>query len=414
MNKKVVHALFCFLLLVSLVHAVIPSERAIETASQYLRQGEQASIVSRPYLVEGKQYFVVYFHPQTNPTARNLVIVIDAEDGRLIQDAGILAKVYAFDNKLSFFQEFVNEKKLSFTEIKTSVESGANAREAAQQNLDQVDATLSRVDENIAPVQTAHSQFTLLVERLAEEVDTGTETQDLFDSEYSNQALDALITRYNATLNALTAMVKSGEDYQKAVINRSNYLTQKGVDQNKFKPGLQEAFTIGIEHFPNSASLESAAAEFSSVNSQQNARQVNDSIQSYLYRKGKVDSDNAVASARPSVEEILQRKTEVVECTPIANLEKHWQNTLLAQGADKFNEAIANVTLVENEIGKITRELDRCNENSQLPAQRRDDTNIFIGIVLLLLVGYLAWRYFGKKKEQLETAPPEKKSLFNE
>ncbi len=408
------------LLLVSSVSALVPSESAIEAAHTYLHQGEEASIVNRPYLVDGRSYFVVYFHPQTNPSAKNLIIVVDADTGQLVEDETILNKVYSFDYKSSFLQTFITDKKLSFQEIKSAVESGVTSREQASDALDKVESDLSNVDENIANIQSGFSQYTLLVERLKDEVDTGVEAQNFFESEYSNQALEAFVIRYNTTLKALVSTVKAGEDYQKAIINKSNQLTQKGVDQNKFKPGLQTAFSIGMDKFSSRTSLENAFQEFSQITATQTNRQVNDSIQSYLYRKDKIDTDNQVEGVRPNVEEILTQKTTVQECIPVTNLEKMWQNTLAAQSANRFSQVQANVTLLQTELNKIKRELDKCNAQVTPAPKQSDNTNLFIGVILLLIVGYFAWKFYSKKKqgendgEVTQMQEPQKRNLFGD
>ncbi len=413
MNVKILVVLSLFALLLP-VNALIPSEGAIDAASVYLRQGEQASIVNRPFQVDGKQYFVVYFHPQTSQETKNLVVVIDAETGLLIEDEKILKKVYLFDSKLSFLQKFVSENKISFQDLKTAVESGKNKREQADNSLQNVETSLAKFDENIAQVQNSFSQFSLSMERLDEEIVDGSEMQDLFERDYSNTAFEGLITRYNSTFKTLLTTLKAGEDYQKIVINKSNELTQKGIDQNSFKPGLQTAFDIGLDRFSSRTSLENAVEEFSFLASQQLERQVNDSVQSYLYRKNSVDSDNAVEKIKPSVEDILRKIGEVQECTSTTFLEKTWQNTLKAQSANEFTFVKGNVTLVENELDKVKTALEKCSGQQATPQNQRDNTDIFIGVVLLLLVGYLVWRFMGKKKEtQIET-PSAKGSLFGQ
>ncbi len=404
MNVKslIIFSFFALSLVIPLIGAIIPSEEAIQAASGYLRQNEEASIVNRPFLVDGRQYFVVYFHPQTNAEAKNLIVVIDAETGLLVESQAVLAKVYAFDSKQAFIQNFVSEKKLSFQEVKSDLESGKTSRDQAETSLDQVETSLSRVNEDITNIQNAFSQFTLVVERLSEEIDSGLDSQDLFEKDYSNTALEALVIRYNSTLKALVTTTKAGEDYQKAVINKSNELTQKGVEQNSFKPGLQTAFSVGLDKFASRTSLENALGEFQSVNSAQTQRSINDSIQSYLYRKQKVDSDNSVESVKQSVQDIINRKAEVVDCTSITELEKTWQATLASQQANKFSQVIANVTLVGSELNKVKKALDKCNaQNSPTTPQgtNSDNTNIFIGVVLLIIVGYFVWKFTAKKPE---------------
>jgi len=392
---------FALFLVVPLLGAIIPSEGAIDAASTYLRQGEEASIVNRPYLVDGRQYFIVYFHPQTNSQVKNLVVVIDAETGFLVEDQNVLRKVYSFDAKQNFIQDFVTEKRVSFQELNSYLESGKQSREQAETTLDEVDRNLARIDENMVIVQNSFSQFTLEIERFGEEIDSGLDTQDLFEREYSNTALDALVIRYNATLKALVTTVKVGEDYQRAVINKSNELTQKGVDENLFKPGLQAAFDIGLDKFASRTSLESAFAEFQIVNSVQAQRRVNDSIQSYLYRKNKVDSDNAIESVKASVENVLNRKVEIAECTAINELEKVWQATLAAQASNKFIQVVGNVTLVESELDKVNKALDKCNsQNNPAPQNTNsDNTNIFIAVILLMIIGYFVWKFTQKKPD---------------
>lgn len=403
MNVKTltIFSFFAVLLALPLLGAIIPSEGAIDSASGYLRQGEEASIVNRPYLVDGRQYFVVYFHPQTNAEVKNLVVVIDAETGLLVEDQNILRKVYSFDAKQSFIQGFVTEKTLSLQEMNANLESGKQSREEAERSLDEVDRNLARIEENIVLVQTAFSQFTLEVERFGEEINSGLDTQDLFQREYSNTALDALVIRYNSTLKSLVETVKVGEDYQRAVINKSNELTQKGVEENLFKPGLQTAFNMGLDQFASRTSLEGAFTEFQSVNSPQTQRRVNDSIQSYLYRKNKVDSDNAVENVRASVEDIINRKSQVVECTSVNELEKTWQAALASQSANRFSQVLGNVTLVQSELNKVKTALDRCNaQNNPTPQNTNsDNTNLFIGVILLLIVLYFVWKFTAKKPE---------------
>jgi hypothetical protein len=128
---------------------------------------------------------------------------------------------------------------------------------------------------------------------------------------------------------------------------------------------------------------------------------VNDSVQSYLFRKEKVDSDNVVEDVQPSVENILQRKAEVVECTPVADLEKAWQATLQAQGANRFAQVQGNVTLVQSELDNVSRELGKCsasNNNNNGESQQKDNnSNLYIGVVLLLIVGYFVWKFTQKK-----------------
>ncbi len=422
MNVKTltIFSFFAVFLVLPLVTAIIPSEGAIDAASTYLRQGEEASIVNRPYLVDGRQYFVVYFHPQTNVEVKNLVVVIDAETGLLVEDQNVLRKVYSFDEKQTFIQDFVTEKTLSLQEMNANLESGKQSRESAETSLDDVDRNLARAgDENIVLVQTAFSQFTLEVERFNEEIDSGLDTQDLFEREYSNTALDALVIRYNATLKSLVTTVKVGEDYQRAVINKSNELTQKGVEENSFKPGLQTAFDVGLDRFPSRISLEGAFAEFQGINSVQTQRRVNDSIQSYLYRKNKVDSDNAIESVRASVEDIINRKSQVVECTSVTELEKVWQAALSSQSGNKFPQVLGNVTLVQSELNKVKTNLDRCNaQNNPTPQNTSsDNTNIFIGVILLMIVGYFVWKFTQKKPESGDgtvQTPSGKGNLFGQ
>lgn len=394
-------AVVAVLLIAPLVAALVPSEEAVLAASAYLRQGEEASIVSQPYLVDARLYFVVYFHPQTNPKGKNLVVVVDAETGALVEDQRVLSKVYLFDSKATFLQNFVSENKLSFTELKTSFENGKNAREQGEASLDEVENNLARVDESITGVKTSFAEFINSAEALNGEIDGGLDADDLFNREYSNTALEGLILRYNSTLKTLATMVKNGETYQRVVVNTSNQLTQKGViDQNSFKPGLQAAYDVGLDEFPSFASLQGAGQEFNGINSPQVQAQVNDSVQSYLFRKEKVDSNNAVEEVRPSVESILQRKVEVVECTPVANLEKAWQAALQSQTNNKFVQVHGNVTLVQSELDKVSRELSKCsasNNNNNGESQQKDNSNLYIAVVLLLIVGYFVWKFMQKK-----------------
>ncbi|MBI4406723.1 hypothetical protein HY571_02310 [Candidatus Micrarchaeota archaeon] len=403
--------ILALMLLFVQVSALVPSELAIEAASFYLRQGEQASIVSRPYLIDAREFYAVYFHPQTDPTGKNLVIVIDAETGELVVDEEILEKVYSFDSKLSFLQAFVRDKKLSFQDVNSAVQGGRTARDQAQNSLDQVENNLLSVDENIAPVQTAFSLFTLSVERLSDEVQSGVDMQELFETEYSAQSLEALIDRYNSTFSTLRDTVKAGENYQAAVINRSNDLTRRGVDQNLYRSGLQSAFEIGLERFSSSVSLQSAFAEFNAIDSPQTALAINDSIASYLYRKNKVESDAAVQNIRPSVEEIIRRKTEVQECTSVNLLEKLWRDAQGAQGRNEFSHVVGNVTLVQNELERIRSELDTCAGDSSQQEQPKDNLSLYIGAAFLLLVGFFAWRFYSKKKAQ-PSEQGEKGNLF--
>ncbi len=399
------------MLLLLPVYSLVPSERAIEASSAYLRQGEQASIVSRPYLIDAREFYAVYFHPQTDPSGKNLVVVIDAETGELVVDEEVLEKVYNFDSKLSYLQAFIQDKKLSFQDINAAVQGGRTARDQAQNSLNQVEDNLLSVDENIALVQTAFSLFTLSIERLSDEVQSGIDMQELFETEYSTESLEALIDRYNSTFSTLRDEVKAGEDYQTAVINKSNELSRKGVDQNLYRPGLQSAFEIGLERFSPSVSLQSALAEFNAINSPQTSLAINDSIRSYLYRKNKVESDAAVENVRPSVDEIIRRKTEVQECTSVNLLEKLWRDAQSAQGRNEFLHVIGNVTLVQNELQRIRGELDTCAGAAPQQEQPKDNLNLYIGVAFLLLIAYFAWKFYSKKKEQ----PPEiteKRNLF--
>ncbi|MDP3741843.1 MAG: hypothetical protein Q8R15_00850 [Candidatus Micrarchaeota archaeon] len=401
MNVKslIIFSFFALSLVIPLIGALIPSEEAIQAASVYLRQSEEASIVNRPFLVDGRQYFVVYFHPQTNAEAKNLIVVVDAETGLLVESQDVLTKVYSFDLKQAFIQGFVTEKELSLQEVNSALQSGKTARDQAETSLEDVETSLSRVDENILTVQNSFSQFTLSVERLGDEIDSGLDTQEMFESDYSNTALEAFVIRYNSTFKALVAMVKTGEDYQKAVINTSNGLTQKGVEQSLFRPGLQTAFNVGLDQFASITSLENAFDEFQGVKSPQAQRSVNDSVQSYLYRKQKIDSDNAVESVKASVQDILNRKAEVLDCTTVTELEKTWQATLAAQQGNKFVQVVGNVTLVQSELNKVKKALDKCNtQNNPAPQNTNsDNTNIFIGVILLMIVGYFVWKFTQKK-----------------
>ncbi|MFH1247240.1 MAG: hypothetical protein V1644_02555, partial [Candidatus Micrarchaeota archaeon] len=276
-------------------------------------------------------------------------------------------------------------------------------------SLQQVETNLADIDENVINAQTTFSQYTLSIERLSDEIDSGTDTQDLFEREYTNVALNAFVIRYNSTLNALATTVKAGETYQRSVINKSNELTQKAVDQNLFKQGLQTAFNIGLDRFSSRTSLETAIQEFQGVNSQQMERTINDSIQSYLYRKNKVDADNAVETVKASAEDLINRKAEVTDCTSITQLEKTWQATLKAQSENKFLQVINNVTLVEHELDKVKTELDKCNtqenNNNASTAQNseKDNTNIFIAVVLMLIIGYFVWKFTRKPPTQEES-----------
>ncbi len=410
MNVKtfVVISLFT-LLLVTSVNAVIPSEQAISSTSLYLRQGEQASIINRPYIVEQQPYFVVYFHPQTDPKGKNLIIVIKAESGELVTDRGILQKVYEFDSKLAFLQDFVREKTLSFQEVKSAIESGKTLREGAETHLDNVETELADLDENIATVQTVYSLLILNVERLNDEIESGTEMQELFETEYSSQALEALINRYNSTLKTLVETVKSGADYQNAVINKSNELTQKRIDQNLFKPDLQAAYDVGLDKFSSLTSLKSALNEFSTIASEQTFLQINDSIDSYLYRKEKVESDSAIENVRPSVEELQGRKSEIEECTSITVLERRWRDALNAQEKNNFAQVNGNVTLVQSELSKISGELDACSGavTTQTNREESNKYDLYLAAVFVLLIAYFAWKFYSKQKNKIEEEPNE-------
>lgn len=423
MNNKslALLAFFTIALLLPFVNAVVPSERAVEVASAYLRTGEQASIVNRPFVVDNRQYFVVYFHPQTNQETRNLIVVVDAETGELVLDEKVLGKVYSFDAKLNFLQNFASEKKLSFAEIKTAIDNGASLRQQAQVTLDQVETNLDSLDENLATVQSLFSQFQLQVDRLQEQVDSGVEAQANFERDYSSQTFAVFVTHFNSSLKTLVTGVKAGEDYQKAVINKSNQLTQKGIEQNKFKPGLQSAFDVGLTTFPASAALESAFQSFLQIDSLQIQRQVNDSIQSYLYRKSKIDSDATVVEIQSDVEQILQNKATVQECTSTSNLEKQWQAVLLSQERNYFGAVNGNATLVRSELTKIKAAVERCNSVTPAPdATKKENYDWAIAVILLALVAFIAWKYFGKKKtgESEEAAEPmaqePKRNLFGD
>ncbi len=412
-------ALFAFLVLVVQIHAIIPSQQALDLTHAYIRDGEEATIIQRPYLVDGKNYYVIYFHPASDPTIRNTVAVVDADNGVLVEDETTLVKVYSFDSKLTFLNEFLSENKLSFAELKRALDSGESSRQQAQTSLEQVDSNLAKIDETITAIQVAHSQFTVQIEKLKEEVDYGVETQDLFDQEYSSQTLNTIVTRYNTTFKTLFTTVKNGEDYQKAIINKSNELTQKGIDQNQFKPGLQTAFLIGLDKLPTSSALQNALNNFGIINSQQTQNRINDSIRSYLYRKQKTDSDEAVNGIKATTEEIIRRKSELVECiavTPeVGKLEKNWQDVLSAQQANQFSAVIANVTLTQTQLSKVKREIDKCNTTvAPTQPQKSDNTNLYIGLVLILIVGYFALKMLSKKKPDEPTAmqEPTKQNLF--
>ena len=411
MNVKFYSAFFAFLLFTLLavnVAALVPSESALQATQPYLRPGEEASVASRPYLVDGTSYWLVYFHPQANPQGKNIIIAVDAETGQPVTELEVLRKVYTFDYKLSFLQKFLSDNRLSFAEMRSTFESGSTKREQAATTLDALEDSLSREGKDITSVQNAFSIFTVSAERFHDSVTNGIDTSDLFEREYSSLSFDALVTSYRDTYSALVSFVRNGNDYQKAVVNKSNELTRQGVDPNKFRPQLQSAYDVGLE-FPLLPTLEAAVADFFRINSTETQRAVNDSIQSYLYRKSKTDADSAVEAVRPRVEQVLQQKAAVNDCTSTTQLEKNWQAALAAQQRNNFQQVMGNATAVARELERVRKAVDACNAQTQPPVeQKQDNTTLYVAAVIVIALAYLGYTYYKKKKQAEEDEGDEK------
>lgn len=407
--KRLILTLITAFILISLVHAAIPSEQAADVASTYARKGELTQPASSLVGIDLKTYWLVYYVPENNPSGKNAIAVIDSDDGVLVFDEKILFKAYAFDLRRSKVEDFFTKNdNLKLDRIRDAVDFSSKSQDQAEETITDLADKLQDKNVNFATVQNSLAGLRSSTELLGSKVDMATEQQKLFyTGDYSYKGLNGFISSYTSLFDAYDKFLESSQNYQKSVINKSKELTDKGIAASDFDASLKSAYKVGLENFLTKSALSGAKSQFVLISDKESDKQVNDSVKSFLYRKASVDSKKTFDEMSLVVTPILDSKKEVEQCVSVKKLQTAYDSAKVALDKGVFDdvfkyssEAKLDASSVQGKFDKCVADRQKANEKANSTvAKKEDNTMLYVGVIAAVVILYLISQFMKKKKE---------------
>ncbi len=145
-----------------------------------------------------------------------------------------------------------------------------------------------------------------------------------------------------------------------------------------------------------------------------NDKWVNDSIESMLYRKNRREALDLVASLETPVESLFNNEASIEACgvsqASFAQVRKDWNDARYFMSKDSpsgYEKALEKANAVKAQLTQILKVFNDCNaapssSSSSSNKNQSVDYSPFVALLLILLLGVLAYSFYRKKQEELE------------
>lgn len=425
MNGRIVAAAsFFFLALLFLPAHAISSEQAKATASVYLLQGEVVIVGDRnPLELAGDKYWVLYFAPQDQKDVKNLLVVVkdDGATPTLEVRPSILEEVYGIDFDASLL-DFIAARQLSFDKLdqrvqEVLVKSQANARVG----LDRIQSQqASYPDLSFDAIGSALQDVEDRAQSISDGIRDGQASETSFRQTFNSDDLKLALTQYNASFDALVLLSADVDAYHKALDDE-----QKLVTKAKLPADVADSLSKSLDGIRDVGMDPSFLAQLAPVRRSldtQYARrdaQINDTSSSFFFRMYKVDAGKAfdAANAREVPPDALlseKFKSDFSVCRiSTKDLQTQWVPVKEAMAssattAGQYAALPAQIQAAVSTTDSLYARLNTCVQGTPptpTPAPSNPAADLLSKggwIVLLAIVGFLAFRYYQKKKMEQE------------
>ncbi|MBI5229209.1 hypothetical protein HY991_03795 [Candidatus Micrarchaeota archaeon] len=400
----------CFL---SLAKA-ISSAAALEATRPYLEErGEEATLSQyNPVEMDFFKYWFVYFSPVGYPQTKNLVLVISDESGAIVTDEAKLTSLILLDYKLDdIIEQTIKRGKASFTDLKIVFDDVRTKISSAESGLSSI---ISQVESKNYQLGFASLEETLANLRDASDdlsyfIEDGIALEQDFMNDPSATGLDDLFLRYNETITRGIMFMGLVEKYHQLIDSkRTQVIGSKNIsyeDKTKIVDSLAAIRSIGVDSsFKNKVLL--PVANGVSTRLRRSDAEVNDTVKSILFRKTRKDALNIYDREKQAVQAIVENEVYYTACAiDLRELKQKWKDfyLLIGKGShEAYVSAIENSTEIDRLLESINSRYKVCLEGKPMPPTPPFDFGPILLVLAALGIGYTAYWYFKKKREEAE------------
>lgn len=390
--------------------AGISSSEAQEKARPIL--GEEAKeVVSLARALEvGADSYWVFFHSIYSP--KKVVIAVSDSEGAVVENENRLQEIGRAVYKYAVIEEYLKKNGWGFGALEPVMTTTIQILSENSQKLSDFEATMAaryptlsfnKIESNLLKL----SDEAISLEGMLRE---GSDLQNVFENDYSSNTLEQMVLQYNASLKALYSFLNSYDAYSQSISDVQSQAYKSNItdpDFTSINKNLEALRDVGIKDLYGKLKREKPFQEFNRLlQAENNAKWVNDSIQSFLFKKTRLDAINVVEENRALVEAAIRNEAGLKSCgfeREIAQVKKDWSEIHYFLGKAStvaYQKIIEKMPLLKKQVDDLANKYEECiNPPAKKTAPQTIDLTPVLWLVVIIAAALLGYEYWKKRRE---------------
>jgi len=306
-------ALFALIAFAALALA-IPSEEAAVKAAPYI--GEDSSDIlqlSKPMQAGADSYWA-FFHSILS--TKKILVAVSDYSGAVVTDRAKLSQVGLGVYQYGVIQEFLQKNNWGFDAFDGSLSAASSAvAENSRKLSDLRSRTEVKYSLSYAKLDAAMQRLEDRLVEARDVISNGKSLQQSFELDYSTSGIASLLRHYNTTYAKLFDVLNAHDNYSKAISDLQSQVYKSSIpdpDNKNIYDSLEALRDVGLSSLYSLKANDPRVA-LAHKNSDAN-KWVNDSIESFFFRKTRFEALDAYNQLQPNAQMLLQSEANVKSC----------------------------------------------------------------------------------------------------
>ncbi|MFH0922429.1 MAG: hypothetical protein V1811_00040 [Candidatus Micrarchaeota archaeon] len=302
------------LLAFSVLALAISSDEATVKATPYVGEDSSDILQLNKPMQAGADSYWAFFHSILS--TKKILIAVSDYSGAVVTDRQKLSQVGLGVYQYGVIEEVLKKNNWGFDAFDASLSGASSAvSENSRKLSDLRSGTEVKYSISYNKLDGAMQRLSDKIFEAQDTISNGKSLQQSFELDYSTSAVASLLRHYNTTYNKLFDVLSAYDNYTNAISELKSQVYRSSIpdpDNKNIYSNLEALEDVGL------SSLYSLKANDPRVAlNRKNAdagKWVNDSIESFFYRKMRFEALDAYENLRPNAQALLASEANVKSC----------------------------------------------------------------------------------------------------